>query len=58
MVEPVQWRIQFPEMWVDGVLDDHSPTAIWMTSDLVSVVAVVVFIILGVVCFCLFRRTR
>ena len=58
MVEPVQWRIQFPEMWVDGVLCDHSPTAIWMTSDPVSVVSVLVFIVLGVICIRLFRRTR
>ena len=58
MVEPVQWRIQFSEMWVDGVLNDHGPTAIWMTADPVSVVSVVVFIVLGVICFLLIRRIR
>ena len=58
MVEPVPWRIQFSEMWVDGVLNDHGPTAVWMTSDPVPIVSVIVFVVLGVICFRLFRRTR
>ena len=58
--DPATWRIELPKTWNDGILNDDGPTAVWMASlpDPVTIVSAFVFVVLSVLCFYLFRRSR